>query len=91
MSASQRRYDDGSQHALSVPGSAVLNKLFEQPIQLRNIPDGLHLRSVTTTADGLTARFSGRSVTFRPDGASQDSAGGSGTVVRSASTCRLGQ
>ncbi|MGN9755804.1 LmeA family phospholipid-binding protein [Streptomyces sp. SD31] len=53
-------------------GNALLDKVFERPIQLRNIPDGLRLRSVTATADGLTARFSGRSVTFRPEGASGD-------------------
>lgn len=52
-------------------GQVLLDKIFEQPIQLRNIPDGLRLRSVTTTADGLTARFSGTSVTFRPDDAAQ--------------------
>ena len=52
-------------------GQVLLDKLFEQPIQLRNIPDGLRLRSVTTTTDGLTARFSGTSVTFRPDDAAR--------------------
>ncbi|WP_405867838.1 DUF2993 domain-containing protein [Streptomyces sp. NBC_01515] len=77
--------------ALPAPGSAVLDKVFEQPIQLWNIPHGLHLRSVTTTADGLTAHLSGRSVTFRPDDAPQDSAGGSSAVVRSVSTPQLGQ
>ncbi|MFE7929844.1 DUF2993 domain-containing protein [Streptomyces sp. NPDC057456] len=48
-------------------GRAVLDQVFAQPIQLRNLPDGLSLRSVTTTATGLDARFTGRSVTFRPD------------------------
>ncbi|MFJ8537182.1 DUF2993 domain-containing protein [Streptomyces sp. NPDC093591] len=56
-------------------GNALLDKVFERPIQLRNIPDGLRLRSVTTTADGLTARFSGRSVTFRPEDASGGTSG----------------
>ncbi|WP_306801446.1 DUF2993 domain-containing protein [Streptomyces sp. T12] len=56
--------------ALPGAGNMLLDKVFERPIQLRNIPDGLQLRSVATTADGLTARFSGRSVTFRPDGGS---------------------
>ncbi|MGW0943251.1 LmeA family phospholipid-binding protein [Streptomyces sp. NPDC002623] len=50
---------------------ALLDKIFEKPIQLRNIPEGLHLRSVTPTASGLSARFSGKSVTFRPSGGSQ--------------------
>ncbi|MGW0873846.1 LmeA family phospholipid-binding protein [Streptomyces sp. NPDC002740] len=58
--------------ALPAAGEAVLDQVFAQPIQLRNIPDGLSLRSVTTTATGLDARFTGRSVTFRPDGASSD-------------------
>lgn len=70
--------------ALPGAGDALLDKVFEQPIQLRNIPDGLQLRSVTTTDDGLTARFSGRSVTFQPEGASQDAAAGSGNGARSA-------
>lgn len=77
--------------ALPAPASAVLNKVFEQPIQLRNIPENLSLRSVTSTADGLVARFSGQSVTFRPDDASQDSAEPSALVARSASTLRLDQ
>ncbi|MCT9083706.1 LmeA family phospholipid-binding protein [Streptomyces fulvoviolaceus] len=55
---------------LPTVGEEVLSKVFDKPIQLRNIPEGLHLRSVTTAADGLTARFSGKSVTFRPDEAS---------------------
>ncbi|MGW1781183.1 hypothetical protein ACWCQQ_18865 [Streptomyces sp. NPDC002143] len=37
------------------------------PIPLRNVPKGLHLRSVTTAEDGIGARFTGRSVAFRPD------------------------
>jgi len=49
-------------------GGHLLDKIFTQPIQLRNIPDGLQLRSVTTTDTGLTARFSGNSVTFHPEG-----------------------
>ena len=69
----------------------MLDKVFEQPIRLWNIPRGLHLRSVTTTAGGLTAHFSGRSVTFRPDDTSQDGAGGSGAVMRSASALQSGQ
>ncbi|MFE2422347.1 DUF2993 domain-containing protein [Streptomyces hokutonensis] len=77
--------------ALPAPGSAALDKVFEQPIQLRNIPQGLHLRSVTTTTDGLIAHFSGHSVTFRADDASQDSAGGSDAVVRRVSTLQLGR
>ncbi|MFD4600716.1 DUF2993 domain-containing protein [Streptomyces sp. NPDC058464] len=57
----------------SGPAESVLDKAFEQPIQLRNIPDGLHLRSVTATESGLAARFSGTSVTFHADGATQGS------------------
>ena len=56
---------------LPAAGEALLNKVFDRPIQLRNIPDGLHLRSVTTTASGLSAHFSGRSVTFHADDGSQ--------------------
>ncbi|MEE1765190.1 LmeA family phospholipid-binding protein [Streptomyces sp. SP18BB07] len=50
---------------------ALIDKIFEKPIRLRNIPEGLHLRSVTPTASGLSARFSGESVTFRPSSGSQ--------------------
>ncbi|GHH04763.1 LmeA family phospholipid-binding protein [Streptomyces lanatus] len=53
--------------SLPAIGSAALDRVFARPIQLHNIPDGLHLRSLTTTADGLDAHFSGDSVTFRPD------------------------
>jgi len=53
--------------ALPGIGRTLLDRVFAQPIQLRNIPQGLHLRTVRTTATGLTARFSGESVTFRPD------------------------
>ncbi|NNN34026.1 DUF2993 domain-containing protein [Streptomyces sp. S3(2020)] len=48
-------------------GRKVLETVFDRPIQLENIPEGLTLRSVTTSADGLTARFSGTSVTFHPE------------------------
>ncbi|MGV9455445.1 LmeA family phospholipid-binding protein [Streptomyces sp. NPDC003635] len=54
--------------ALPTVGEALLDMAFEQPTPLRNIPDGLRLRSVTTTAKGLRAHFSGESVTFRPAG-----------------------
>ncbi|GAA3810065.1 hypothetical protein GCM10022403_049940 [Streptomyces coacervatus] len=59
--------------ALPAAGEVLLDKVFTRPIQLRNIPDGLHLRSVTTTATGLSARFSGRSVTFHADDGSRRS------------------
>ncbi|MGW7542196.1 LmeA family phospholipid-binding protein [Streptomyces sp. NPDC054770] len=49
---------------LSGAAETVLDAAFERPVQLRNIPDGLHLRSITATDHGLTARFSGTSVTF---------------------------
>ncbi|MFG1666177.1 DUF2993 domain-containing protein [Streptomyces sp. Y7] len=53
--------------SLPAAGSVILDKVFERPVQLRNIPDGLQLRSVTTTSEGLDAEFTGRSVTFRPE------------------------
>lgn len=48
-------------------GRAALTAVFGRPIQLRNIPEGLRLRSVTATESGLSARLSGESVTFRSD------------------------
>ncbi|MFI6406016.1 DUF2993 domain-containing protein [Streptomyces sp. NPDC050548] len=48
-------------------GRAALTSVFERPIQLRNIPEGLRLRSVTATESGLSARLPGESVTFRSD------------------------
>ncbi|MFJ5259374.1 DUF2993 domain-containing protein [Streptomyces sp. NPDC088387] len=51
--------------ALPAAGSALLDRVFEEPVPLENIPDGLHLRSVTAQANGLNARFTGREVTFR--------------------------
>lgn len=59
--------------ALPEGGGKLLDKVFAKPIELRNIPDGLELRSVTTTASGLVAHFSGESVTFRPDHAEDTS------------------
>jgi hypothetical protein len=52
---------------LPAAGQALLDKVFAKPFQLRNIPEGLRLRSVATPPNGLSARFSGDSVTFRPD------------------------
>ncbi|MBK3576178.1 DUF2993 domain-containing protein [Streptomyces sp. MBT65] len=46
-------------------GGAALGRVFERPIQLRNIPQGLRLRSVTSTESGLVARLTGESVAFR--------------------------
>ncbi|GAA2490985.1 DUF2993 domain-containing protein [Streptomyces longisporus] len=60
--------------ALPSAGQTLLNRVFDQPIQLRNIPDGLHLCSVTTTATGLSAHFSGKSVTFHARDGSQGGA-----------------
>ncbi|MFE1884714.1 LmeA family phospholipid-binding protein [Streptomyces diastatochromogenes] len=53
--------------ALPGPAKALLDRIFAAPIPLRNIPEGLHLRSLTPTASGVAARFTGRTVTFRPD------------------------
>ncbi|MFI8236698.1 DUF2993 domain-containing protein [Streptomyces sp. NPDC085866] len=53
--------------ALSGPAQALLGSIFADPIPLRNIPDGLRLRSLTPTASGVDAHFTGRTVTFRPD------------------------
>ncbi|WP_329348007.1 DUF2993 domain-containing protein [Streptomyces sp. NBC_01261] len=52
-------------------GRLALGKVFERPIRLRDIPQGLHLRSVTATESGLVARLSGESVTFRSDDGSR--------------------
>ncbi|SEE98671.1 DUF2993 domain-containing protein [Streptomyces sp. Ag109_O5-10] len=49
---------------LSAAAEAVLDKAFARPLRLQNIPDGLHLRSITTTETGLSAYFSGTSITF---------------------------
>lgn len=54
------------QGELLPPLRALLDKALEEPVPLRNIPEGLHLRSVATTESGIDARFTGRSVTFRP-------------------------
>ncbi|MEV7069193.1 hypothetical protein AB0N97_41565 [Streptomyces collinus] len=51
--------------ALPEAGEKLLVQVFAEPIAPRNMPDGLRLRSVTTTEQDLTAHFSGKSVTFR--------------------------
>ncbi|MFF4587612.1 DUF2993 domain-containing protein [Streptomyces sp. NPDC001388] len=52
------------------PAKALLDKALAEPVPLRNIPEGLHLRAVTVTDEGISARFSGEAVTFRPDASS---------------------
>ena len=47
------------------PVKALLDKALDEPVPLRNVTEGLRLRSVTAPADGIVARFTGRSVTFR--------------------------
>ncbi|PVC90108.1 DUF2993 domain-containing protein [Streptomyces sp. CS131] len=47
--------------------SALLTKVFEEPIKVDDLPSGLDLRTVGTTAEGLEIRASGRSVVFRPE------------------------
>ncbi|WP_345653364.1 LmeA family phospholipid-binding protein [Streptomyces siamensis] len=56
-----------TQGRLMPPARALLDKALAEPLPLPNIPDGLRLRSVTTTEKGITARFTGKAVTFRPD------------------------
>lgn len=48
------------------PAKALLDRALREPIPLRNIPEGLRLRSVTATEGGISARFTGKAVTFRP-------------------------
>ncbi|MEU1405637.1 hypothetical protein ABZ471_25335 [Streptomyces sp. NPDC005728] len=52
------------------PAAELLDKALSKPIPLENIPEGLHLRSVTPTDGGIDARFTGTSVTFRPSASS---------------------
>ncbi|NUS30517.1 MAG: DUF2993 domain-containing protein [Streptomyces sp.] len=52
------------------PLKALLDKALDEPVPLRNVPQGLRLRAVTTTEDGIDARFTGHSVTFRPESSS---------------------
>ncbi|MFJ8057255.1 DUF2993 domain-containing protein [Streptomyces sp. NPDC096142] len=59
-------------------GRAALTGAFARPIRLRNIPQGLGLRSVTATDSGLSARLSGESVTFRADATAGTDASSSG-------------
>lgn len=58
------------QGELLPPLKSLLDKALDEPIPLQNVPEGLRLRSVTTSEDGIDARFTGRSVTFRPDSSS---------------------
>ncbi|WNZ07009.1 hypothetical protein [Streptomyces sp. 11x1] len=52
------------------PAESLLDKALDEPVPLQNVPGGLRLRSVTTTEDGIDARFTGSSLTFRPDSSS---------------------
>ncbi|MFF8481052.1 LmeA family phospholipid-binding protein [Streptomyces antibioticus] len=75
VSANRIAFTDVSitQGDLPAAGRALLNRVLAEPIHLRNIPDGLHLRSVTSTPSGLNAHFTGEQVTFRPGTSSADS------------------
>ncbi|MFJ8629241.1 DUF2993 domain-containing protein [Streptomyces sp. NPDC093568] len=55
------------QGELLPPLKEVIDRALEEPIALRSVPRGLRLRSVGTSPDGIDARFTGSSVTFRPD------------------------
>ncbi|MFI1170828.1 DUF2993 domain-containing protein [Streptomyces melanogenes] len=46
---------------------AIVTGMLERELKLDGIPDGLALKSLTTTPDGLTATLSGKDVTFRTD------------------------
>jgi hypothetical protein len=56
-----------TQGRLRAPARALLDKISAGPVPLRSFFEGLRLRSVTPTASGLDARFTGETVTFRPD------------------------
>jgi hypothetical protein len=56
----------GSQGALPAPVEKLLNQRFEKPLPLKNIPEGLHLQTISTTDKGIVARLSGHTVTFKP-------------------------
>ncbi|RPF38561.1 DUF2993 domain-containing protein [Streptomyces sp. TLI_185] len=58
------------QGELLPPLKSLLDTALDEPIPLQNVPEGLRLRSVTTSEDGIDARFTGRSVTFHPDSSS---------------------
>jgi len=58
------------QGELLPPLKSLLDRALDEPIPLRNVPEGFRLRSVTTSEDGIDARFTGRSVTFHPDSSS---------------------
>ncbi|WP_210584603.1 DUF2993 domain-containing protein [Streptomyces sp. GESEQ-35] len=55
-----------AQGELIPPAKALLDKALEEPVPLRNIPEGLRLQSVTTSQSGISGRFTGEAVTFRP-------------------------
>lgn len=46
-------------------GMQLFAKIFDQPIPLHNIPQGLHLDALHTSAGGLEAQLAGDDVTFR--------------------------
>ncbi|MFG2820909.1 DUF2993 domain-containing protein [Kitasatospora sp. NPDC048365] len=48
-------------------GMRLLERLFDRPIPLRNLPQGLHLDSLQTSDTGLSAQLAGHDVTFRTD------------------------
>ena len=55
------------QDELLPPPKSLLDEALDEPIPLQNVPEGRRLRSVTATEGWIDARFTGRSVAFRPD------------------------
>ncbi len=50
------------------PGVAsMVTRALEQPLTLRNLPQGLKLQGLTTDASGVNVDLTGRDVTFTPD------------------------
>ncbi|MEV7341101.1 DUF2993 domain-containing protein [Streptomyces sp. NPDC093544] len=66
-------FEDLSIDSDRLPESArkLISDVFDRSIPLRNIPHGLTLDSVSTNSSGLTARLSGRDVTFKMGGSSE--------------------
>ncbi|MEV7416192.1 DUF2993 domain-containing protein [Streptomyces sp. NPDC089919] len=63
---------------LPAPGMRLLTKVFEQPMPVRNIPQGLHLETLRTSPTGLSAQLAGRDVAFRTDATDDATDAGSG-------------
>ncbi|MER7834344.1 hypothetical protein ABTY98_00130 [Streptomyces sp. NPDC096040] len=55
-----------AQGEIPAPVQDLLENAFDKPLPVKNVPEGLRLRTINATDRGISARLTGHTVTFRP-------------------------